>query len=159
MTWGSSLEKQMFQAVRILWYHAFTCTATQRKGWDKGRKFPWAVSVQQHQPSPLPSLFSCLQHNVPSRVSLLCWLEAERKDHAANSSLLLKSVSHLHLCTAHRWTWHGVDWTPPTTSAHLPLYLCTSPFPGWRPLCLQSVLVSGHSLCKVLLVFLLQNSL
>lgn len=81
---------------------------------------------------PYPPCSLACQQNVPSHVSLPCWLEAERKDCAAT---LLTSVSHLHLCAAHR-TWHSVNWTLPPTSLSASLY---PSFPGWRLLPLFAV--------------------
>lgn len=130
----------MFQAVKketvVSSFHMHCNSEVKiKEGTFSGLCLSNRITLLPYPPCPL-----ALQQHVPSHVSLPCWLEAERKDCAA-TLLLLKSVSHLHLCAAYR-TWHSVDWTPPITSAHLCLYRCTPLLLAEDfSLCLQSVLV------------------
>lgn len=119
----------------------------------KGGSFP-GMHVIQYQPCPLPSLFSCPSAE-GAQLCFLTWLAGGWKEGLCYK-LCFWSLRATCTCAQHT-DGHDTVWTEHLQS-HLPISVSVSlylPFSSLKTSpCLQSVLVSGHRLCKVLLVFL-----
>lgn len=79
----------MFRAVKILCIKLSHALLLKEEVKIKGRSFPGMYLSNSISLLPYPPCSLALQQNVPSCVCLFSWVEAERKDRAANSSLLL----------------------------------------------------------------------